>query len=165
MASYISVPILALAAALQATILQLIGLQGGGPNLVLLIVLSWSINSSLRQGVIWAFVGGTMLDLLSALPLGTSSIPLLILVFAVGGLGQQVYNIGILWLGGLTAGGTLLQQLTQMVLMIMLGYHVLFVQNITYIVIPTMIYNLILILPVYWFMRRIQRRVSPVEQP
>lgn len=163
MGNFLSVPILALAAALQASILPLISLQGGGPNLVLLIVLAWSINTNLRQGILWAFVGGMMLDLLSALPVGTSSIPLLILVFAVSGLGQQVYRIGFLLLAGLTVSGTVLQQFTQMVLMIMLGYRVLFVQNITYIVVPTMIYNLLLILPVYLFVRRIQRRVLPVE--
>lgn len=159
MALYLSIPILAFAAILQASILPLISLAGGGPDLVFLLVLSWSIDTDLRQGVTWAFVGGLMVDLLSALPIGVHSIPLLVIVFALSGIGTQVYRLGLLLLLSVAVGGTLFQQLTLMTLTALLGHQVQWIQEFTSIVLPTMFYNLVLIVPVYWFVRRIQRRV------
>ncbi len=163
MGNYLSIPLLGLAATIQAGLLPLLSLQGGGPNLVFLLVLSWAINADLATGIVWAFIGGIMLDLLSALPLGTSCIALLVLVFAISGIGRQMYGLGLPTLAALTVAGTAVQQITQMVLMIILGYRVSFVQDLTYVVLPTMFYNLVLVLPVYWFTRRMQRRIQPVK--
>jgi rod shape-determining protein MreD len=154
---YLAIPILALAAALQASILPQISLAGGGPDLVFLLVLSWAIDTDLRQGAAWAFIGGLMLDLLSALPVGTSSIPLLIIVFAISGIGTQIYRLGLLLLVSLALGGTLFQQMMTLILSALLGHNVNWVQDFTSIVVPTMFYNLVLIVPVYWLIRRLQR--------
>jgi rod shape-determining protein MreD len=159
MALYLSIPILAFAAILQASILPLISLAGGGPDLVFLIVLAWAIDSDLRQSASWAFVGGLMLDLLSSLPVGVHSIPLLVIVFALSGVGTQVYRLGLLLLVSVAVGGTLFQQLTLMILTALLGHRVQWVEEFTSIVLPTMFYNLLLIVPTYWLIRRIQRRI------
>jgi rod shape-determining protein MreD len=160
MGLYLSIPILALAAALQASILPLISLAGGGPDLVFLLVLSWALDTDVRQGAVWAFVGGLMLDLLSVLPVGTHSIPLLMIVFALSGIGGQIYRLGLLLLVGMAAAGTLFQQLTLMTLRLLLGYQVVWVQEFTSIVLPTVFYNLVLIVPVYWLVRRVQRSIG-----
>lgn len=158
MSGYLSIPILAFAAILQATLLPQISLTGGGPDLVFLLVLSWAIDTDLIKGVTWAFVGGIMLDLMSAMPLGTSSIPLLVLVFAISGIGGQIYRLGLGLLLSMAVGGTLFQQITLMTLSMLLGYSVNWSQELTSIVIPTMFYNLILIVPTYWLVRSIQRQ-------
>lgn len=158
MGIYLAIPILGLAAALQASILPQISLAGGGPDLVFLLVLSWAIDTDLRQGAAWAFIGGFALDLLSALPVGTSSIPLLIIVFAISGIGTQIYRLGLLLLVSMALGGTLFQQVLILVLSALLGHQVNWIQDFTSIVIPTMFYNLVLIVPVYWLIRRLQRR-------
>lgn len=157
MGLYLSIPVLALAAVLQASILPQISLAGGGPDLVFLLVLSWAIDSDLRQGVSWAFVGGLMLDLLSSLPVGTHSIPLLVIVVALSGIGGQIYRLGLLLLIGMAVGGTLFQQLTLMTITALLGHRVQWIEDLTSIVLPTVFYNLVLIVPVYWLVRRFQR--------
>ena len=157
MGIYLAIPILALAAALQASILPQISLTGGGPDLVFLLVLSWAIDTDLRQGAAWAFIGGLALDLLSSLPIGTSSIPLLIIVFAISGIGTQIYRLGLLLLVSLALGGTLFQQMMTLILSALLGHNVNWVQDFTSIVVPTMFYNLVLIVPAYWLIRRLQR--------
>jgi rod shape-determining protein MreD len=160
MGLYLAIPLLSLAVIFQASILPQLDLPGGGPDLVFLLVLSWAIDSELRQGVAWAFVGGIMLDLLSALPVGTHSIPLLVIVFALSGVGGQIYRLGLLLLIAMAVGGTLFQQLTLMTITALLGHRVMWLQEFTSIVLPTVFYNLILIVPVYWTVRRIQRRLN-----
>jgi rod shape-determining protein MreD len=159
MGSFLSIPILALAAALQASVIPQIQILGGRPDLVFLLVLSWAINSDLDEALGWAFAGGIMQDLLSATPLGTSSLGMVLLVFAISGINRQVYRVGILLLGGVTLGGTLLQQIVLMAVLLLTGHRIT-LPEIGYVVLPTMVYNLVAMGPIYWLVRRVQRRLK-----
>ncbi len=160
MGNYLSIPILALAAVLQATFVPQIRLLGGGPDLVFLIVLAWSINIKLEGGITWAFVGGILQDLFSAAPTGTSAVGLIIIVFVVNQLARQVQQVGLILLFGLTLVGTLFQQIVTIILLGLLGFRMDLIGDLNDVVFPTMLYNLVLIGPVYWFIRRIQRRFA-----
>lgn len=160
MGNYLSLPILALAVIFQATFVPQVRILGGGPDLVFLLVLSWSINTTLEESVTWAFVGGILQDMMSAAPLGVSSIGLVLLVFGVNGLSRQLYRIGIFLLIGLVAVGSLLTQIVYMIVISLVGFQVRPLEDLAYVVLPTVAYNLVLILPVYWFVRRIQRSLG-----
>lgn len=159
MGRFLSVPFLIIAAALQASFVPQIRLLGGGPDLVFLLVLAWSINSELEEGVVWAFVGGIAQDLLSAAPSGSSVMGLLILVFAISGLGRQVYRIGFVTLIGLVLVGTTVQQIILMIILALSGFRIEWLTDLSFVVAPTIFYNLIFIWPVYWFVRIVQRRI------
>lgn len=155
-----SFPVMAIVAVLQATIVPQIRLLGGGPDLVYLTVLAWSIHADLDSSVVWAFVGGICVDVLSNNPTGTTSMGLLLTVFAVSGIGQQVYRIGIVILAGIVLLGTTIQQLTIMGILTLSGYDVQWLTSIGFVVAPTILYNLVLIWPIYWIVRRFQRRIE-----
>ena len=160
MGGLLSIPLLAFAAALQATLIPQIRLLGGGPELVFLIVLAWSIHSNLEDSILWAFIGGITQDLLSAAPTGTSVVGMLLLVFAVSGLGQQVFRIGILILVGLVFAGTIVNHLMSMFILTLAGFQVDWLNNLTFVTAPTVVYNLVFIFPIYWFIRRLQKRIG-----
>jgi rod shape-determining protein MreD len=160
MGNFLSIPILIIAAALQASLIPQIRILSGGPDLVFLLVLAWAINSKLEDGVVWAFAGGIMLDLLSYNPTGTSVLGLLLLVFAISGLGQQVYRIGFITLVGLVLVGTLIHQLVIMLVLSLDGYPIDWTLSLSEVVAPTAFYNLILIWPIYWAVRRLQSRLD-----
>jgi rod shape-determining protein MreD len=152
----LGLPLLALAAALQSSLLpQLTG--RAVPGLVFLLVVCWAIETDWQQGVVWAFTGGMMLDLLSSLPVGTSTIPLLVMAYPLGGVGEQVYRLRLPLLLGVGFFGTLAQQLLMLILIALLGHRVAWIQNFSSIILPTMFYNVLLILPISWFIRRLQR--------
>src|SRR5690606_32117310 len=119
---FLSLPILLIAAALQASFVPQIRLLNGGPDLVFLLVLAWAINADLEESVIWAFVGGICQDLLSAAPTGTSVMGMLLIVFAISGIGRQVYRTGFVVLVGMVLVGTLLQQLLIMIILWLIGW-------------------------------------------
>ena len=160
MGTFVAVPMLTLAAILQATLIPQIRLLGGGPDLVYLIVLTWAINAKLESGVLWAFIGGIIVDLLSNTPTGTTTFGMLLTVFAISGLGQQVYRIGPVLLIGLVIFGTLVQQLVMMTVLTFTGFRVDWVLSLGYVVAPTILYNLALVWPVYWLVRRLQRGLA-----
>ncbi|HVU14736.1 MAG TPA: rod shape-determining protein MreD [Phototrophicaceae bacterium] len=158
MGTYWGVPLIALAVVLQATIIPQIRILGGQPDLVFLLVLSWSINGRLEQSVVWSFVGGIAQDLLSAAPVGASALGLIFLVFAVDQIKQQVYRVGFLLIVGLVIFGTILQKVVFLIVIAIVGFTIYPVDTFTYVILPTIAYNLIFIWPIYWLIRRIQRR-------
>jgi rod shape-determining protein MreD len=169
MSGFLSFPILMIAAALQVTVMPQISFLGGRPDLIFLLVLAWSLNSTLEQAVIWAFVGGICKDLLSAAPLGTSTLGLLCVIFLLFGLRQQLFAVGLFTLIWSTLVGTIIVQSVTMIILFIsgfqpafadqLGYGVVF-QQVEYYVLPTVVYNLIVIFPTYLFIRWVQRRFA-----
>ncbi len=160
MGTYWSVPLIFLAAVLQATLVPQIRILGGQPDLVFLLVLSWSVNGRLEQGVAWAFVGGITQDLLSAAPIGASVLGMLLLIFGIERLRGQVFRIGFVMLVGLVIVGTVLQKTAFMLVAAVSGFTIYPVENFTYIILPTIAYNLLFLWPIYWIVRRIQRRAT-----
>jgi rod shape-determining protein MreD len=157
MGNYLGLPVLIVAAALQVTFMPQIRILGGEPDLTFLIVLSWAVNARLEEGIVWAFVGGIARDLLTAAPTGASVLGLLILVFGIDRLRQQVFGIGLITLIALVIGGTILQEVIYMGIIALVGYQIRPVEMFSYTVVPTAAYNLVFIWPVYWFVRRTLR--------
>jgi rod shape-determining protein MreD len=62
---------------LQAAVLPQIAALQVRPNLVLVLILLWSIARGLREGALWAAATGIALDLITIAPLGTHALPLL----------------------------------------------------------------------------------------
>lgn len=158
MGTYWGIPLIALAVILQSTFIPQIRILGGEPDLVFLLTLSWAINGRLEQGVAWAFVGGIAQDLLSAAPTGASVVGLLALVFGIDQLKQQVYRVGFLLIVAIVIVGTALEKLIYMLVVASSGFTIYPLENLTYVILPTIAYNLVFIGPVYWVIRRIQRR-------
>src|SRR5204862_1032889 len=69
----IGLPMLIVAAVLQSTALSHVHFFGGTVDLILLMTLSWTLAGDWQGGVMWGFIGGLCLDLLSGGPLGASS--------------------------------------------------------------------------------------------
>lgn len=160
MATTISLPIMALAAILQTTLMPQFRIFGGEPDLPFLIVLAWSVHGRFDQALVWAFVGGIMQDLLSAAPTGTSVVGLLLVVFMVTALRGQIYRVGILSILGLLAVGTLADKLVYIVIIGLAGHRVPILTGMLYVALPTLVYNILFMFPVYRFVRFVQRRTG-----
>lgn len=69
---------------IQATWLSRVTLWGARPELLLLVVLMWSVVRGADEGVLWAFLGGLMMDLFSGGPLGAMALALVVASFLSG---------------------------------------------------------------------------------
>lgn len=175
MGRYLSIGVLGMAAALSASFVPqfiafvvalfsnftpVLNESRGHPSLVMLLVICWSLRSSLADGFVWALVGGIMLDLLSVLPIGTSSAALVLIVFVVHGMAQQLLRLRILFLLAITALATVFMTAYTIVALFLLGYSYDIPALIRLMLLPTMTFNLIAVLPLYAFVRMVQRRLE-----
>jgi len=63
MTIYLVCPLLAVVGLLQATLVSRVAIWGVFPDLPLLVVVSWGLLRGSRQGLLWGFVAGIMVDL------------------------------------------------------------------------------------------------------
>lgn len=158
MGYYVVVPIIALLVAIQSSVLPFFRWYSGQPNLVLLLVVAWAVYASLEESLFLAFLGGIAQDLLSVQPLGTSVIPLVVVVFVIATVRAQLYAINFLLVLGFVALATFVQQIVSLVILSQVGFGSDLISYIRYVTLPTLAYNSALILPVYWFVGWFARR-------
>lgn len=159
MGYYLSVPILIAAVVLQSSVLPFFRVESGQPELVLLIVLSWAVHSLWEEALFWAFLGGILQDLMSPVPTGTSIIALVLMIFAIKWLERGMYRFNIILLAGFVALATLLHHIIVVIVLALTGYTSNLQVVVTGYTIPTLALNVLGVFPVYFVLRRIQKRI------
>lgn len=80
---YVMLPLVILLAIVQATLLPAFAVFGLVPALWFVVTVAWSLIRGMREGLIVAFAGGLFIDLLSAAPLGVTSLSLMLAIAVV----------------------------------------------------------------------------------
>jgi rod shape-determining protein MreD len=88
---YLAIPVLTIVALLQNTWLSRVNLWGARPDLMLQCVLAWTTIRGINEGIVWGFIGGLLVDLLSGGPLGVNVLALLAVAF----VGSQPWGEGL----------------------------------------------------------------------
>ncbi|MCC6169566.1 MAG: rod shape-determining protein MreD [Caldilineaceae bacterium] len=153
---YLMIPLILLAGLLQSTAATRIKVNGVKPDLVLILVVVGTLVYGPRLGLLWAFIGGVVLDIFSGGPLGASSLALMAAVL-VAGIGHRTLSrFNLLVPIGAMALGTAVYGVAYLALLSVLQYFRvaqhslpwgLTVQNI---LAPALVYNttlMILLLP------------------
>lgn len=103
-----------LATLLQSSFLPTPALIQAQPNLVLILVAAWGVTRGASQAIAWATIGGLLLGLTSAAPLGSLALALLpvALITYVGQLrlvaDERLLALGVAFLGTLFYGAILI---------------------------------------------------------
>jgi rod shape-determining protein MreD len=90
-----------LLAAVGATVMALLELTVGPylrfgtaqPHLVLVVGIVVTVGIGLEAGLVWAFLGGLVVDVLAQRPLGSTSFALLLCIGATAGLGRFLVRL------------------------------------------------------------------------
>jgi rod shape-determining protein MreD len=147
------VPLLVGVAAVQVSLLPHLTIVGVRPDLMLLVVISWSLLRGTGEGLLWAFVGGLCLDFLSGAPFGVSTLALLIVSF-LASLGEvRIYGTHIILPLSTIFLATIVYDFIFLLLLQVLGRPVPWVESAISIILPSTFLNVFLMLPVYWAIR------------
>lgn len=134
---------------LQTSILSRIHLLGGTADLVLLIVIAWAIQEEVDTTWQWAVMGGLIIGLVSKLPF-YFYIPFFILITAFATwLRKRFWQIPIISMLLTSVLGTLLLQTGTMLMLQLTGTSIRISEAFGYVILPSILLNLLLALPVY----------------
>jgi rod shape-determining protein MreD len=159
----IGLPLLALLAVLQSTMFANFGFYDGRPDLVLLAVAGWALAGEGQQAMVWGFFGGIFLDVLSALPLGTSSIALILVAYLVSLYARRIWEVNLLMPLGVTLIASLLFHSALLIALLLLGRQVELPYAYIRVILPSTFINLLLTLPISQGLAALQRRLYPPE--
>ncbi|HAL61095.1 MAG TPA: rod shape-determining protein MreD [Chloroflexi bacterium] len=149
------------AALLQSSLLPHLSPGGLKPDLVVILVISWGLLRGVKEGLLWAFIGGLALDLLSTTPLGLSTLILTLLTFLTS-LGQKsIYRTNILFPLALIFLATSGYNLALLLAWQLLGRPALWGETFQEVLLPTGFLNTLAMLPLYPLLSWLHRRIGP----
>jgi rod shape-determining protein MreD len=149
----LGLPLLALAAVLQATVLSRIHLLGGTVDLVLLLSLSWTLVGEWQGGPAWGLMGGLCLDLLSGGPLGANALGLVLVAYGASLSEGRFWRSHVLLPLATVLLGTIIYHLIYLALLAVSGHSVAWAASLATVTLPAVLLNSVLMLPVYHLVR------------
>jgi rod shape-determining protein MreD len=160
---YITIPLLVATALIQSTVLSHISILGVKPELMLMVVISWSLLRGPGEGMVWAFIGGMGLDLFSGAPFGTMTVALLVVSF-ISGLGESTVFRTYIALPLVTAFvTTVIYDLVILVILALTGWPVTWADSVIHVVLPSAIANTLLVPLVFWPLQWLHRKAGREE--
>ena len=137
-------PLLTGIALIQTTVLARVSILGARPNLMVLVVLTWAVVRGLDEGLVWAFVGGLIMDLLSGGPLAGTALALVAAAYLAGqSLGEEVGS-EVVRLVILAVLGVLTYHVTLLVVLGWTGHPVNWGFSLTRVAGPSVVLNAVL---------------------
>jgi rod shape-determining protein MreD len=160
---YTSILLLIGVALIQSTVMPHLTLWGVKPDLMLLVVISWSLLRGTREGIVWGFIGGLCLDLFSGAPLGLSALALLIASF-FSSLGEAtIFRTHVILPLATVFFASLIYDFIFLLALRTLGWPIVWLDSFIRLVLPTSLLNVLLTPLVYLAMRWLHRKIGPEE--
>lgn len=143
----IGIPAIALLAILQTSLVSHLILLEGRPDLVLIAVIAWALTGKGNEAMILGFAGGLFLDAFSTVPLGVSSVALVIVAAIASYSEGQFWGINPIMQLAAVLVGSLVYYATIILALVAIGQPIDLQYALGQIVLPSLFMNLILALP------------------
>jgi rod shape-determining protein MreD len=163
MAYVIGIPLMALLAVLQSSILSYLRFLDGRPDLVMLTVVAWGLARRTRESLVWAMTGGLFLDLLSGMPLGTNALALTAVAYLVSLLEGRFWEAHLLMPSAVMLIASFLYHLANLGAYALSGSSFDVSMAFTRVILPSAFLNLLLAIPIAQLARSIVQSVYPPE--
>lgn len=109
---------------LQTSVFPSFAIAGIRPALVLMAAITLATISDDARAMYWGFVGGLLIDLLSATPLGVNALLFTLLVYIIGGQGGQFDRTNLLFPVVAGAAATVLYYPSVVLALQLLGFDI-----------------------------------------
>ncbi len=138
------VPLLGLLAIVQTVVGPRLEIFQVRPDLMLLVVLAWTLFNGSHSGMVWAFVGGLWMDVLSGGPMGGSSLALMAAALVVGIGHNRLFRRNPLTLFSVVVVGSLVYSFAYLGILLLVGRRLELVDMVIKLVLPATLYNSVL---------------------
>jgi cell shape-determining protein MreD len=163
MATFLSLPILGLAVMLQMAVFSRLDLLSGNIDLVLLIVVAWSLQERVRTSWVWALVAGALVGFVSGLHWLVPVVSYLLSVGCARLLTRRIWQAPLLAMFLVTALGTLLMHALSFAVLNLFGHALPLGDSFVVVFLPGLLLNLLVSIPVHSMVRDLANRLYPVE--
>ncbi|MEN6435594.1 MAG: hypothetical protein ABFD58_07230 [Anaerolineaceae bacterium] len=142
-----SIPVLVFAAIFQSTIFSRIHLMGGAADIVLLVLIAWALQEEVDDAWQWTLLGGLLVGFISKLPFYFYIPVYLAIIGFARFLRSRFWQAPAIGMFITTVLGTLVMQFAMLVVLQLSGIAVNMSESFGYIIIPSILMNLLLSIP------------------
>ena len=150
-------------AILQSTIISRMQLINGTADLILLFIVAWALQDRVESAWKWCIIGGIFASIYSALPFGSFVIAYLLATAFARMLKRRIWKAPYLAMLAATFIGTLVVQLVSWTARLITGVNIPLTNALNLILLPGLLLNLILAIPVYSIMHDVAGWLYPEE--
>ena len=140
-ASWQMVPMLGAAAIFQVVVAPKLTVRGVFPDLILLLVIARSLIAGGRSAVMWGFVGGLWMDVLSGGPMGASSLALMATALLTGIGHNAIFRRNFFVPSVAALSGSLVFSLIYVAILTGVGHRFLPGPLVANLIVPATLYN------------------------
>jgi hypothetical protein len=159
----LAIPILGIALMIQTGIISRINLLSGSADLILAILVTWSIQERVKTSWHWAIAAGLMVGYVSGLPWFIPLAGYLVVVGVARLLHRRVWQAVLLETFVVIFIGTFSMQLLTVGYMVIMGASFQLGDVISLIILPSTLLNFLLVVPVYYLIKDLALWLYPVE--
>ena len=156
--------ILAIAGFLQVGFFGQIRLMNGTSDLIMLCIVAWSINERSKYSWILVIAGGLMMSYVSAMPMNGYLWMYLTIWFIIRFIKMRVWQMPLKLMLFVTILSTLLISVGTLVLLFLQNASVSYPDAFRQIIIPSLVMNLLLSIPIYAFLNDVINTIYMNEE-
>ncbi len=161
---FIGLPILAAAAFIQVGFFGQIRLMNGTTDLILLCLIAWTINEKSKNSWILVIAGGLIMSYISAMPMNGYIWMYLVIWLIIRFIKMRVWQMPLILMLFVTILGTLLISVGTLGLLFLQNASVNYMDALRMIIIPSLVMNLLLAIPVYAFLNDVINTIYVNEE-
>jgi rod shape-determining protein MreD len=150
-------------AIIQSTIVSAMPLLKGTTDLILLFIIAWALQDRVESAWQWCLIGGLLISLYSGLPFGVLILAYLLCVPIAKLLKRRIWKAPFLAMLAATFVSTILVQFISMASRLITGVNIPLMDALNLILLPSLLLNLILAIPVFSIVRDIASWMYPEE--
>lgn len=148
----IGLPILFAAGFIQVSFFGRIRLLGGTTDLVMLCLIAWGINDKSKYSWILVVVGGLFMSYISAMPMNGYLWMYMFLWIVIRFIKMRVWQMPLILMLFATILGTVVLSVGTLLLLFLQNASVNYVEALRQIIVPSLVMNLLLSIPIYAFL-------------
>jgi rod shape-determining protein MreD len=146
---------------LQVSFFPYFKINGVQPDLVLALVIAWTVLRGLPEGITWAVLGGLCIDLLSGGPFGIFTLAMLVVSLTANLFHGRVFGSSIIIPLGLTFPLTLLFNGLSLLALNLLGRTIDWNLALSEILIPLAVLNSVVMFFIFPLLYLLNRWLNP----
>jgi len=163
MDTLIFLPVLGILVMLQVAVFSNLRVLQGSADLVFLTIIAWTLQDRVKNGWVWAIIGGLMVSAISAVPFYPYLFGYFSMALFAHFLKRRIWQIPVFAMLFVSTIGTILVHLLSMSVLLFLGTRLEWMESINLVILPSTLLNLILAIPVFLLVTDLASWVYPTE--
>ena len=164
MRNLIAIPVLFIAVILQSAVISRVYLLSGVADLPLVMLAAWALQENVDSSWHWAVALGALVGFVSAVPWYVPVMSYLFVVALAQMLQRRVWQAPLLAMFSVTFLGTVFLNILTFLVLRIAGIDMQIEDVLGRLVLPSVLMNMLLAIPVYAIMRDLSRWVYPTPE-